>query len=110
MVNKPPNSYGKNEKRIVFTETDHRHAQLIAKLKIDGMTQAKFFRNLITGYLEGDERIEEYVLESSKLSIKRKNKVRNLRSIGHTTVNELGLDEGQIDDLFDVIAEEFPDL
>lgn len=110
MVDKPSSSYGKNEKRIVFTETDHRHAQLIVKLKIDGMTQAKFFRNLITGYLEGDERIEDYILESSKLSIKRKNKVKKLRSAGRTTVSELGLDKEQIDDLFDVIAEEFPDL
>ena len=36
--------YGKNLKRIVFTDTDHRHAQLVIKLKNDGITQAKFFR------------------------------------------------------------------
>ena len=37
-------NYGKNNKRIIFTDTDHRHAQLILKLKTDGLTQAKFFR------------------------------------------------------------------
>ena len=37
-------NYGKNNKRIIFTDTDHRHAQLTLKLKDDGMTQAKFFR------------------------------------------------------------------
>ena len=45
------NNYGKNNKRIIFTDTDHRHAQLSLKLKNDGMTQAKFFRSIISGYL-----------------------------------------------------------
>ena len=110
MVEQKSQSYGKNEKRIVFTETDHRHAQLIVKLKTDGMTQAKFFRNLITGYLEGDDRIESFIFETSDLSNKKKKKVSDLRATGKNMVNELGLDEEQIDDLFDVIAEEFPDL
>ena len=59
---------GKNTKRIVFTENDHRHAQLVVKLKMDGMTQSNFFRQLITGYLQDDERIRSYVLDHSDLS------------------------------------------
>ena len=110
MVKQETQPYGKNEKRIVFTETDHRHAQLIVKLKTDGMTQAKFFRNLITGYLDGDERIESFIFELSELSNKKKKKVKKLRSSGKNMLGDLGLDEEQIDDLFDVIAEEFPDL
>ena len=103
-------TYGKNIKRIVFTETDHRHAQLVNKLKTDGMTQAAFFRNVITGYIQGDERIENFMLENGKLSKNNKQKVRNHRNKGRQIVSELGLDEEQIDDLFDVIAEGFPDL
>tara|TARA_A100001011_G_scaffold385744_2_gene460293 strand:+ start:8112 stop:8441 length:330 start_codon:yes stop_codon:yes gene_type:complete len=103
-------AYGKNDKRIVFTETDHRHAQLIVKLKSHGMTQAKFFRSLITGYLEGDERIENFILDNGNLSIERRRKVDKYRTSGRANLSDLGLDEDQIDDLFDVIAEEFPDL
>ena len=68
------NNFGQNTKRIVFTENDHRHAQLIVKLKTDGMTQAKFFRQMITGYLEDDERIRSYVIDNSSLS---KKKIKN---------------------------------
>ena len=30
-------NYGKNQKRIIFTDTDHRHVQLVLKLKNDGL-------------------------------------------------------------------------
>lgn len=109
MVDKQ-NSYGKNNKRIVFTETDHRHAQLISKLKIDGMTQASFFRSIITGYIDGDQRIESYVLDEGTNSTEKKLKVQHHRNSGHTMISELGLDEQQVEDLFDVIAEGFPEL
>jgi len=102
--------FGKNDKRIVFTESDHKHAQLIVKLKSYGMTQAKFFRSLIAGYVNGDPRIEEFILEQGNLSVAKKDKVhRNLQE-GRDIVTNLGLSEDQIEDLFDVIAGEHPDL
>jgi len=102
--------YGKNQKRIVFTDTDHRHAQLIVKLKTDGMTQANFFRSLISGYIDGDERIENFILEHGKHSIKKKQQVERIRKTGRSKVSELGLDDEQVDNLFDLIAQEFPEL
>ena len=53
-------NYGKNDKRIVFTDTDHRHAQLLVRLRTDGLKQAQFFRSLITGYIDQDERIVSF--------------------------------------------------
>ena len=102
--------YGKNDKRIVFTDTDHRHAQLLVKLKTDGMTQAKFFRSLISGYINGDERIESFILENGNHSIKRQQQVDRIRKTGRNKMSELGLDDEQVDNLFDLIAEEFPEL
>tara|TARA_R100000322_G_C5334656_1_gene164141 strand:- start:99 stop:434 length:336 start_codon:yes stop_codon:yes gene_type:complete len=110
VVSESNTEYGKNLKRIVFTDTDHRHAQLVVKLKNDGITQAKFFRSLITGYLNGDDRLVEFVRENGKLSIQRKNKIQKLEEKGKALVQELGLDEEQVEDIFDMIAEEFPDL
>lgn len=105
-----PESYGKNTKRIVFTETDHRHAQLIAKLKMDGVTQAKFFRSLITAYLDDDDIIREHIFKISDLSRKRTKKSLVLRERGKKVTQDLGLDDTQVDNIFDLIAEEFPDL
>ena len=80
------------------------------KLKSYGMTQAKFFRSLIAGYVNGDPRIEEFILEQGNLSAAKKDKVhRNLQE-GRDIVTNLGLSEDQIEDLFDVIAGEHPDL
>ena len=72
--------------------------------------QAKFFRSLIAGYVNGDPRIEEFILEQGNLSAAKKDKVhRNLQE-GRDIVTNLGLSEDQIEDLFDVIAGEHPDL
>ena len=70
--------YGHMTKRIVFTENDHRHAQLVLKLKYLRITQAAFFRHIITGLIGDDPRIIEYANEISFRS-KRK-KVKNPKS------------------------------
>jgi len=102
--------YGKLTKRVVFTDTDHRHAQLLVRLNHDGLTQAKFFRHLITAYIEGDPRIVEYIDEVKTQSKTRKAKSKKLRHQGKQLVREAGFSEQQVHDLFDMIAQEHPDL
>jgi hypothetical protein len=102
--------YGKLTKRIVFTENDHRHAQLVLKLKHDGLKQSQFFRSLITAYLAGDDRIQSYVDEISSLSKERKTKSKKLRSDGQQKINDFGFTDGEIDNIFDLIEEEHPEL
>ena len=104
------NDYGKNEKRIIFTDTDHRHAQLVLKLKNDGMTKSKFFRCIVSVYLNDDERIKQFVIENSKLSNKRKKRNIKLYNEGKQTMNDLGFSDEQLDEIFDLIAEEHPEL
>ena len=57
--------YGKLTKQVVFTENDHRHAQLVLKLKYLRITQSSFFRHIITGLLNDDPRVLEYTNEIS---------------------------------------------
>ncbi|MAH47322.1 hypothetical protein CMI37_15970 [Candidatus Pacearchaeota archaeon] len=103
--------YGNLNKRVVFTENDHRHAKLLVRLRYDGLTQSGFFRHLITGYIEGDERIQEFIDSVKTQSLKKKGKSKKLRHQGKQNIQELGLGEQKlIEDLFDLIAEEHPDL
>lgn len=102
--------YGKNDKRIVFTDTDHRHAQLLVRLRTDGMKQSQFFRSLITGYINQDERIVSFFDEIKDQSIKRKDKSNKLRKSGKELINSTGFSNDQIDNIFDMIAEEHPEL
>ena len=94
--------YGKNDKRIVFTDTDHRHAQLLVRLRTDGMKQSQFFRSLITGYINQDDRIVSFFDDIKEQSIDRKAKSNKLRKKGQQS--------DQIENIFDMIAEEHPDL
>ena len=102
--------YGKMTKRIVFTDTDHRHAQLILKLKNDNLSQSDFFRILLTGYINDDEGIREYIEKHGTISKKRNSKRKQLRDTGKQMPIDLGLSEEDVDDLFDIIAREHPEL
>ena len=97
-------NYGKNNKRIIFTDTDHRHAQLTLKLKDDGMTQARFFRTIITGYLSDDDRIRSYVVDSGDLSKHKRQRNIKLRETGKQTIRNLGLSDGQVDDILSCLG------
>ena len=102
--------YGKLTKQVVFTENDHRHAKLLIRLKHDGFTQAAFFREIITGYIEGDERILNYIDEVKPQSKRKKAKSKKLRQSGQETMTAHGFSDDQIIDIFDIIAEEHPEL
>jgi hypothetical protein len=103
-------SYGKLTKRIVFTDTDHRHAQLLLKLKNDNLNQSDFFRILITGYIEDNNSIREYIDMHAPLSIKKKQKSQKLRQTGTTKIEDLGLSAKDVDSIFDLIEKEHPEL
>jgi hypothetical protein len=102
--------YGKLTKRIVFTDTDHRHAQFLIRLQHDNLTQSDFFRAVLTGYIEQDERIQGYIEETSRQSKKRKTLSKKLRHTGRAKKESLGLSSEDVSDIFDLIAEEHPDL
>lgn len=102
--------YGKQMKRVIFTENDHRHAQLILKLKYLRITQAAFFRHIITGMLEEDPLLTEYVNNIAFKSKKKKTKAEKLQKSGLKKKQDFGLSEGDVDNLFDLIEQEFPNL
>jgi hypothetical protein len=65
-------------KRLVFDDTDTRHAQLKVRLDYDGLTQAEFFRSFITGYLNKDDLVMNFLRkykEDKKSQSKRNIKI-----------------------------------
>jgi hypothetical protein len=102
------------EKRVVFTETDVRHAQLRIRLQHDNLSQADFFRALITGYLENDGRIVKYLANyKEKHGIQNKKKrgrvVEEIEQ-GEHLLEKFGIKDDELESIFDLIAQEFPDL
>ena len=97
----------KNYHGLVFTSTN---AVRFLKLKHDGLKQAQFFRSLVTAYIAGDERIQSYLDEVSSLSKERRSKSKKLRDIGKQKVSDFGFTDGELDNIFDLIEEEHPEL
>jgi len=106
--------YGKREKRISFMDTDKRNADLIVRLKNDGLTKTKFFRAILTGYLKRDhlmvEFIERYKHESGTQSAVKADKVKDLEKTGEQNKKKFGLDVNEIENIFDILEKEHPEL
>ena len=101
-------------KKIIFKDTDVRHAQLKIRLQQDGLTQAEFFRSLISGYLNEDKNMIRYIKD-----YKATNKIQSKRILGviekdETASDDLmakfGIQDDELENIFDLIAEEYPDL
>ena len=102
--------YGNNTKRVVFTENDHRHAQFILKLKYLRITQSAFFRQIISGLINDDPRILEYANDISFKSKEKRSKSEKLQKIGAQKIRDFGLSEEDVENIFDLIEEEGPEL
>ncbi len=105
--------YGKDEKKIVFADTDKRHADLKIRLRYDGITQVQFFQALITGYIDKDPRVMEYIqsvkAELAKHGKKRIKKSYSLYQDGEESKKLFKLTEEETEELFDIIAQELYD-
>ena len=102
--------YGKMTKRIVFTENDHRHAQFVLKLKYLRITQAAFFRHVVSGLINDDPRITEYANDISFKSKAKRANSEKLEKIGAQKIRDFGLSEDDVDNIFDLIEQTGPDL
>lgn len=106
--------YGKREKRISFMDTDKRNADLRIRLKNDGLTKTKFFRAILSGYLGRDHLITSFIdkvkdtqsiQSSSKASV-----VKGLEEKGKENKRKFGLEDAEIENIFDILEKEHPEL
>ena len=106
--------YGKKDKRISFMDNDKRNAEMIIRLKHDGLTKTKFFRAILTGYLERDAAIVDFIDRiKEEESLQSKNKIKKIKQLekeGKNTKTKFGLDKGDIENIFDMLEKEHPDL
>ena len=106
--------YGTASKKIMFYDTDKRHADLKIRLQHDSLTQSAFFRAMISGYLEKDSRIMEYV-DDYKVNNSIQNKAdrrtaNKLIKAGEKMEKTHGLGDEELESIFDMIEQEHPEL
>ena len=107
-------SYGKNDKRISFMDTDKRNADLLIKLKRDGLTKTKFFRAILDGYLSGDIDLMAFINNAKETkglqSARNKDIVDSSRAAGADIERKLGLTKSEVENIFDMLEKELGDL
>ena len=102
--------YGKLNKRVVFTENEHRHAKFILKLKHDGFKQSQFFRTVITAYVGDNPSFQSFLDEVTPQATRLKKKTRKMRDRGSALLNDMCLSENDVENIFDLIEQEHPEL
>ena len=97
----------KDRKKIVFYDTPARHAQLKIRCQYDGINQSQFLRLVVTGYLENDKNIIEYLhscKEKYNLQGKvKRNKALKLHREGQQLSETLALKDDEIENIFDIL-------
>ena len=106
--------YGHIKKIIQFQDLDKRHADLKIRLFYDGLKQGEFFRALLDGYLERDKNVVEYIekyKEKKKVQSKsRRGKTQLMDQRAEEVRRKFSLNEEEIEDIFDLIEKEHPEL
>jgi len=106
--------YGHSTKRIVFKVSDHDHAKLIVRLRHNSLTQSEFFKAIIEAVNSDNDTIlsfiGDYVSSKQKLNKQRIKKSKKLITQGQQLSKDFSLNADEVEDVFDLIAEEFPEL
>ena len=105
---------GEDKKKIMFYDTDGRHAKLKIKLQYEGLTQTEFFRAMVTGFLDEDpsivEFVEEYKEKKGTQSKRQRKIIADERATAEEVSKNYALDDNELSDIFDIIQKEHPEL
>ena len=105
--------YGKTLKQICFDSNDHLHANLKLRLHYDGLKIKEFFNEIIKGYVEKNEKIIAFVeelREKKAISKSKRTKTKRARFNEKNTIKQFGLNKNEIENIFDILEKERPEL
>ena len=101
--------YGNIIKKICFESTDKLHADLKIRLHYDDLRIREFFIDVVTGYVDRNEHILDFIEELKKrkaMSNPRRNKIKRARLKEEETIKQFGLNKNEIENIFDIIEKE----
>lgn len=101
--------YGKTRKKYVFFDEDNLHAKLIVRLLEDGIKPTTLIRTFLNSYIEDDPNIRNWVESNKKIKISARTLAKRKAQQKKIIIekNLFNLDQKEIDDIFDILADEF---
>jgi len=106
--------YGTDYKSLLILILDKLHVDLRIRLRHDGFSQQNFFTTLVQMYLSNDERMLEVVDHMKSVLThrgkQRKEKTKKMIQKGKEIQKQFALSEEDLEDIFDMIAQEHGEL
>jgi hypothetical protein len=109
------NDFHSTHSKLTFFVNSKSHENLKVRLYYDEIkTQTEFFRICVESYLNQDklfmEFLDDYKITKRVQSKKRTTTSRKLRDKGTQIMKDLALSEEDIENIFDVLEEDLPEL
>lgn len=100
--------------KIMFSVSERTKADFKIRLQYDSMTQVKFFNSIMEGYLEKDEDLMRYMNKFKKNNSIQNNEQRtkiekNIQKAKETK-SKFSLGDEEVENIFDILEQEHPDL
>ena len=99
-----------DRKKIMFYESSENQTKLKIRCDYDGITQSQFFRMMISGYINSDENIYQFIKNFKKNNniqgIAKINKIDSMRKSTKEVTTKFALNNDELEDIFDVIEME----
>lgn len=102
--------YGKEDKKIIFSESGKRHAEFKIKLQYDDLGQSEFFRSVVAAYLDEDPLFMSFVDSMKGRIDKQKQRQREIvkkeRNKAKENERVFSLTEDEVENIFDILERE----
>jgi len=101
-------SQRKGVRSITLTIPDRTYMELLIKIRHENLGWKKFFNMMIGGFIEDEPGIMEYIdQQMAESRAKKRTKIlQKERKQVKETIGVFGLDEKEIDDIYDILEEE----
>jgi len=100
--------------KIMFSVSARTKADFKLQLQYDSLTQAKFFRAIMEGYISKDADLMSYIQKfkgqnSIQNAVLRDRILTNVKKAA-ATKNKFALGDEEVENIFDILEKEHPDL
>tara|TARA_R110002110_G_scaffold53401_1_gene154276 strand:- start:4042 stop:4374 length:333 start_codon:yes stop_codon:yes gene_type:complete len=109
-----PNKYAKDTKKFTFYAKDELHAKFKIRMQFHSLTQSEFLRACVEAAVQKDPImemfVEDYKEKNNKQSKTQRVKIKKEQEKSEELLNDFGIGDGDIDNIFDIIAKEHPEI
>jgi hypothetical protein len=109
-----PNKYAKDTKKFTFYAKDELHAKFKIRMQHHTLTQSEFLRACVEAAVQKDPMMEmfidDYKEKNNKQSKAQRANIKKEQKKSEELLNDFGIGDGDIDNIFDIIAKEHPEI